>query len=322
MDLHEHRKSIGKKKVHQRSGFSLIIVPRYQGKIKRIEVTPLKIYTSILVIAIMITGVVALNFSYKRLQTQVAQLDGMQLQAVTNAQTKELQLLQNELAKNKADLNALKQYVSSLSSLEAQVRNSLKLGDSKVSLEYVLNRSTKKADLQSYANVPTSVAQLIAETNNVTKTAEDRQQMLNTLKDAADSYNLLLAETPDLWPVQGYISSPFGWRLNPFGGGGYEFHTGIDICAYYGAPVRAAADGTVESVGWNGGYGECVQIYHRDGIETLYGHLSGFAVKAGDKVKKGQVIGYEGATGEATGPHVHFEVRVDGTAVNPLTYLQ
>jgi murein DD-endopeptidase MepM/ murein hydrolase activator NlpD len=65
-----------------------------------------------------------------------------------------------------------------------------------------------------------------------------------------------------------------------------------------------------------------VQIYHRDGIETLYGHLSGFAVKAGDKVKKGQVIGYEGATGEATGPHVHFEVRVDGTAVNPLTYLQ
>jgi murein DD-endopeptidase MepM/ murein hydrolase activator NlpD len=101
-----------------------------------------------------------------------------------------------------------------------------------------------------------------------------------------------------------------------------EFHTGIDIVAYYGAPIRAAADGTVESAGWDGGYGRCIQIYHRDGIESIYGHLSGFKVMAGDKVKKGQVIGYEGSSGEATGPHLHFEIRVNGTAVDPLSYLQ
>ncbi len=322
VDLHEHRKKIGQKKVHQRSGFSLIIVPRYQGKIRRIEITPLKIYTSILIIGIVITGFFAFGSSYKHLYTQLAQLDGMKLESVTSSQSKELQVLQNELAKNKADLDALKQYVSYLSSLETQVRNSLKLGDSKVSLDYVLNRTTKSAELQSITKLPTSVAQLLSEQNNVTQLAEDRQKTLTILKDAADTYNILLAQTPNLWPAQGYISSYFGWRQSPFGGNGMDFHTGIDVVAYYGAPIRAAADGTVESAGWDGGYGKSVQIYHRDGIETIYGHLSEFAVKAGDKVKKGQVIGYEGCTGLCTGTHVHFEIRVNGTAVDPLSYLQ
>jgi len=322
VDLHEHRKKIGKKKVHQRSGFSLIIVPRYQGKIRKINITPLKIYTSILIIGIIIIGFFAFGSSYKRLYTQLVQFDGMKLESVTSAQSKELQLLQNELAKNKADLDALKLYVSYLSSLETQVRNSLKLGDSKISLDYVLNRSTKSAEIQSFTKLPTSVAQLLTEQNNVTQLAEDRQKTLTMLKDAADTYNILLAQTPNLWSVQGYISSYFGWRQNPWGGRGMEFHTGIDIVAYYGAPIRAAADGTVESAGWDGGYGRCIQIYHRDGIESIYGHLSGFKVMAGDKVKKGQVIGYEGSSGEATGPHLHFEIRVNGTAVDPLSYLQ
>jgi murein DD-endopeptidase MepM/ murein hydrolase activator NlpD len=322
VDLHEHKKKIVSKRVHQRSGFSLIIVPRYQGKVKKFVITPLKIYTSILIVAVIIAGFFAFSYAYKHMHTQLAQLGGMQLESVTSAQSKELQIVQDELSKNKAELDALKEYVTSLSSLEQQVRDSLKLGDSKVSLDYVLNRSTQKSTLQSFQNLPTSVAQLLTEQTNVTQLAQDREKTLNMLKNAADTYNVLLAETPNLWPIHGYISSGFGWRQNPFGGSSMEFHPGIDICAYYGAPVRAAADGTVESAGWDGGYGNCITIYHRDGIESLYGHLSGFAVKAGEKVKKGQVIGYEGSTGEATGPHVHFEIRVNGTPVNPLTYLQ
>ena len=132
---------------------------------------------------------------------------------------------------------------------------------------------------------------------------------------------MLLAQTPNIWPLQGYISSYFGWRTNPFGGG-WEFHKGIDICGYYGAPIRATADGTVKYVGWYGGYGYTVQIYHRDGIETIYGHLSRIAVKYDETIKKGQVIGYEGNTGFSTGAHLHYEIRVNGISVNPLGYLK
>ncbi len=322
LDLHEHRKQVGKKTVEKRSGFSLVIVPHYQGKVRRILITPARIYTTILVVAIFLASVVSLALSYRDMNKKVAQLSGLSLDpSASMAQTKELQLAQNTIAKQKADLDALQLYVASLSKLEQQVRSSLKLGNSAISLEALLSQAPKQATIQSFSDVPTSVARLITEINNVTQSAEDAHNLLTDLKGAADIYNVKLAQTPNIWPLQGYISSYFGWRSNPFGSG-WDFHKGIDIVAYYGAPIRAAADGTVESAGWNGGYGRLITIYHRDGIETAYGHLSEIIVKAGDKVKKGQVIGYEGSSGDATGPHLHFEIRISGTVIDPLEYLQ
>ncbi len=319
MDLYRHKKELKKKVLRRRSGFSIVIVPHYSGKARRFEITPSKIYITIFVIVLTFSFATAMAFSYKSLKNQVAQFKGMQLDAIVNAQSKELQVAQNELSKTKAELDSLKQYVVYLSNLEKQVRNSLKLGNSKVSLEYVLER-TPKAKLQSTEKLPENVAQLLSEQNNVTLLAEDRAKMLNMLKGASDEYHKLLAETPDIWPLHGYISSPFGWRRSPFGTG-WEFHKGIDICAYYGAPIRATADGKVEYAGWYEGYGKFVKIYHRDGIETCYGHMSKIIVKAGEYVKKGQVIGYEGCTGLCTGPHLHYEVRINGVAVNPINYL-
>ncbi len=319
MDLYKHKKELKKKVLRRRSGFSIVIVPHYGGKTRRIEITPSKVYLSVLVIVLAVSFVTAMGFSYRNLENQVARFKGMQLDAIVNAQSKELQIAQNELSKTKAELDSLKQYVVYLSTLEKQVRDSLKLGNSKVSLEYVLER-TPKAKLQSTEKLPENVAQLLSEQNNVTLLAEDRAKMLNTLKGASDEYHKLLAKTPDIWPLQGYISSSFGWRRSPFGSS-WEFHKGIDICAYYGAPIRAAADGKIEYAGWNGGYGNFVKIYHRDGIETCYGHMSKIAVKPGEYVKKGQVIGYEGCTGLCTGAHLHYEVRVNGVAVNPINYL-
>ncbi len=319
MDLYKHKKELRKKVLRKRSGFSIVIVPHYGGKTRKIEITPSKIYITVVSTIIAIAMVGVLGFSYKNVKSEIAQFKGMQLTAIVNAQSKELQLTQNELSKTKAQLDALKEYVVSLSSLEKEVRDSLKLGNSKVSLEYVLAR-TPKAELQSTEKLPENVAQLLSEENNVTLIAEDKAKMLNTLKGASDEYHKLLAETPNIWPLHGYISSPFGWRHNPFGSG-WEFHKGIDICAYYGAPIRATADGKVEYAGWNDGYGKFVKIYHRDGIETCYGHMSKIIVKAGEYVKKGQVIGYEGCTGLCTGPHLHYEVRINGVAVNPINYL-
>ena len=122
--------------------------------------------------------------------------------------------------------------------------------------------------------------------------------------------------TPSIWPAAGFVSSPYGLRFN-----GTEFHQGIDIAADMGTPIVATADGVVTAAGWNGGYGNMVDVDHGGGIVTRYGHASAVAVTVGQQVRRGEVIAYVGSTGRSTGPHVHYEVRVDGQPVNPAGYL-
>ncbi|ADL08953.1 M23 family metallopeptidase [Thermosediminibacter oceani] len=117
-----------------------------------------------------------------------------------------------------------------------------------------------------------------------------------------------------IWPVTGSISSRFGKR-------GGEYHTGLDIANGTGTPVRAANVGTVTFAGWNGGYGKLVIVNHGGGFETYYAHLNTISVSVGERVEKGEVLGTVGSTGRTTGPHLHFEVRVNGTPKNPLLYL-
>jgi murein DD-endopeptidase MepM/ murein hydrolase activator NlpD len=130
-----------------------------------------------------------------------------------------------------------------------------------------------------------------------------------------------MADAPTLWPVAGPITSSFGERQDPFNGEG-AFHSGIDISSSFGQAVRATADGIVVTAGLANGYGREIMVDHGHGIQTLYGHLSGFAVTAGEQVKIGQVIGYVGTSGRSTGPHLHYEVRIRNTPVNPYKYLR
>lgn len=131
-----------------------------------------------------------------------------------------------------------------------------------------------------------------------------------------------LRHTPSLWPVKGEVSSGYGWRKSPFGDERMEFHTGIDIVAKAGTPIRSPADGRVVKVWYDRALGLTIRIRHGYGIETLYGHLSKVLVREGEEVKRGQVIGLVGNTGNrSTGPHLHYEVRVGGRPVNPLHYL-
>jgi len=130
-----------------------------------------------------------------------------------------------------------------------------------------------------------------------------------------------LADAPSLWPIEGRVASSFGEREDPFNGEG-AFHSGIDIDAPYGTPVRAAGDGDIKSAGMENGYGREIIISHGHDLETVYGHLSAFAVVPGQHVALGQVIGYVGQSGRATGPHLHYEVRVHNVPVNPHKYLR
>lgn len=129
-----------------------------------------------------------------------------------------------------------------------------------------------------------------------------------------------LAVKPSIWPASGAVTSGFGWRDSPWGGGS-ESHPGIDIANSLGTPIVATADGQVVQSGPAGGYGNVVQIDHGNGITTIYGHNSSTIVNVGESVRKGQVIAYLGSTGKSTGPHVHYEIRINGTAVDPISFM-
>ena len=130
-----------------------------------------------------------------------------------------------------------------------------------------------------------------------------------------------LGIVPTLWPVVGQITGHFGERLDPFSGEG-AFHAGLDIASHYGDVIRATGDGVIIEAARHTGYGRLIVIDHGFGVSTWYGHLSAFNVQAGMHVKAGDVIGYEGNSGRSTGPHLHYEVRLYNTPVNPWRYLR
>lgn len=129
------------------------------------------------------------------------------------------------------------------------------------------------------------------------------------------------ARVPSIWPVEGEVTDGFGLRRDPFGDGSAEFHAGQDIAAPRGTPVVSAADGTVSFAGQQNGYGNIVIVDHGNGISTRYGHLSKIVVVEGQELKRGATLGEVGSTGRSTGPHLHYEVRLNEEAVSPARYL-
>ena len=152
--------------------------------------------------------------------------------------------------------------------------------------------------------------------DGVGKDIRELQSMLAMEGDAADANSHM----PSIWPAKGVISSTFGARQDPVYGGG-AFHEGLDIANDVGTTIVATAAGTVTYAGYNGGYGNEIEIDHGNGFVTKYGHNSALLVQAGMTVKKGQSIALMGSTGKSTGSHVHYEVRVNGVATDPLLFL-
>ena len=149
---------------------------------------------------------------------------------------------------------------------------------------------------------------------------ESLESRLHVVRRNVERRNALAEATPSIWPAHGWISSTMGSRRDPLTGGA-DFHAGLDIAGERGQPVYATAAGTVTQVGYQGAYGNLVAIDHGFGLETRYGHLLNFAVKKGAQVKRGDVIGHVGATGRATGYHLHYEVLANGRLLNPLQLL-
>ncbi|PYQ27854.1 MAG: hypothetical protein DMF56_18440 [Acidobacteria bacterium] len=146
------------------------------------------------------------------------------------------------------------------------------------------------------------------------------QNDLNVVEEKFVAQSQLLSSTPSIAPVRGILTDGFGGRSDPFTGEPGQ-HNAVDISSAVGQAVRAPADGIVVKAEWANGYGNVIYISHGYGYSTRYGHLSSYAVRPGSRVKRGEVIGYVGSTGRSTGPHLHYEVRINNQPVNPLAYI-
>ena len=184
--------------------------------------------------------------------------------------------------------------------------------------EIVAQKTVERQKL--YEQALAEKAQLDAEYEELQRNSQEITAMIQRMEQEGRMMPQAGGTGQLAWPVNGEITSPFGWRVHPIWGT-QIFHAGLDIGADYGDPVHAADSGTVVFAGWMGGYGNAVMIDHGGGMVTLYGHNSSITVGEGEQVSKGQTIALAGSTGNSTGPHCHFEVRIHGEVVSPLQYL-
>lgn len=244
----------------------------------------------------------------------------------------ELQAAREELMEQKAQvqnfaLNILdyKRQMFRLRDLDTKLRRAVSLGPrdkaqqvlgiggpDELGLQNLSAMSEKKQE-EALKNMHEELTQL---KGAALKQEASLQALIEYFEDKRSMY----ASTPRIWPVRGWVTSHFGNRISPFSGI-QKFHEGIDIAAQTGTPVLASADGVVIKAGFGTGYGNMVEISHGYGIRTLYAHNSRLNVKVGQHVKRGDVIAYVGDSGSSTGPHLHYEVRVNNIPVNPARYL-
>lgn len=198
----------------------------------------------------------------------------------------------------------LKATINALKKTEAEFRRIFSFGSKEKILENVQTSDSGSLDMEAIKE-------------QIKKTMETVETIREYLKTQKDIY----MATPKGWPVSGRITSSFGPRENPLPGG-KDFHSGVDISASTGTPIRATADGVVSFSGWSGGSGNLVVIEHGLGYSTFYAHNRTNLVKVGQQVKRGDIIAHSGATGHATGPHLHYEIWKDGKPVNPMPFLE
>lgn len=263
-------------------------------------------------IAAVCVGVVLFTgaFAYSAYHASLVQREKAELEELRQVNA----LQQSQILQLSKKASAMQEDLNQLSALENEIRQLAVADGSEVS-RAGLQRGVHEG--QGGPGIAPNMQNLNEALNEMGENVQARKASLESLKVALENKRAKMAVTPSIWPAAGDVSSRYGLRWS-----GSDFHPGIDIANDVGTPVMATADGTVIDSGWNaGGYGYMVDIDHGNGIVTRYAHNSEVAVQTGAQVKKGQVIAYMGSTGFSTGPHVHYEVLVNGKAVNPDRFL-
>lgn len=288
-----------------RNRYTFLLIPPDNRPAKQIQFSGQGKYwvgAGLLGIGLMVSGLIIHDISLtsyiKAHQASYAQFDKMQV--TLDEKDKEIAHLQ---AKN----NEMTANLSNIQALETKIAGLLKLPLPQASP--VPSRGANPTQ-QSYNVDPDANADLVAK----------HLALYQKLYDESVKYKDKQAHTPSVLPLQGEITSPYGYRKNPFGGWSNEFHDGVDIACDYGTEVHATADGVITFSGWDPVYGRKVEISHGYGIVTFYGHNSRLLVNVGDNVKKGDVIAYSGNSGRSTGSHLHYGARINGKSVDPLMF--
>jgi murein DD-endopeptidase MepM/ murein hydrolase activator NlpD len=264
-------------------------------------------------------------FFLVHLLTILAIVGGITVIAAVGSYSRMLWKVTNYNALRRDQDNLKKQYRQ----LQTEVRDtnqrlaSLQSLASEVAMTYGITRVGQGpfAPFDESAEPDSSYQQSLAQFNFLEKNASAIALVGQGLHLLPGSRLAAASYVPSLWPVMGSITGTFGERMDPFSGEG-AFHRGVDIASRYGDEVRAAADGVVVSAEIRAGYGRLVIVDHGFGVSTWYGHLSAFSTQVGTHVKRGEALGFEGRSGRSTGAHVHYEVRIYNTPVNPWRYLR
>lgn len=300
-----------------RREYTLIIVPHRGQAVHsiRIPIRMVKFGLAALCAVIFIVAGIFINYQHTVSAAKAERTELEQLRQVNGVQRQQLE----ELEKSTADLQ---QDMKRLNALDSEIRRLVNSDESTgASRGGIVRPDGGTYRGQGGPMVTPSIQDLTNLVRELQQGVQVREESLISLRDALEGKQVQLASTPSIWPAGGEVTSRFGWRSSPWGRGS-DWHPGIDIANSIGTPIVATADGIVTGSGWNsGGYGNMVQIDHGNGIVTIYGHTSQVLVSSGMQVKKGEVIAYMGSTGLSTGSHVHYEVRVNGTAVNPASFL-
>ena len=289
-----------------RKRFYILFVARdAEGQLRKIPIPIHYLYVFLAGALIGMFTITGMAGSYTRMLWKVASFNQLRLEEkALQTRYKQLEQVNREKDIQVASLGSLANEVSVIYGLKPNAKL-LKAGEGPVKPEEVKYSMDQLYALRSTALTGAATAGL----------------KLGMTHNASLAEWVSAATAPMLWPVIGPITGSFGERVDPFNGEG-AFHSGVDISCSYGQPVLAPADGVVTYADFYNGYGRMLQIDHGNGISTRYGHLSGFAVTDGETVRKGQVIAYVGLSGRSTGPHLHYEVRIHDTPVNPHKFLR
>ena len=288
-----------------RKRFYILFVARGEdGQLRKISIPVQYLYVGVIGAAIAMLSLTGIASSYLRMLLKVSHFNELRTQTdELKGRYSQLEQVAKERDIQVASLGSLASEVSSLYGLKT---------------DPVL---TPTSDAIEDAEVSSSLDRLYTLKDTALSGAATTGISLGLTRNVTPADWLRANSAPSLWPVEGAITGSFGERIDPFNGEG-AFHSGVDISAGIGQPVVAPADGIVEFADFSGGYGRAIIVDHGHGITTRYGHLASFAVSAGQYVHRGDTIGYVGSSGRSTGPHLHYEVRINDTPVNPYKYLR
>ncbi|HYM76664.1 MAG TPA: M23 family metallopeptidase [Candidatus Dormibacteraeota bacterium] len=288
----------------QKRFYILFVARGDDGQLRKISIPVHYLYVFVIGAAIGFLSLTGIASSYTRMLLKVSQFNQLRTE---KDQLKDNYSKLEQVAKERdlqvASLGSIAGEVSALYGLKSQPS------------------VTATAEKIQDADVSSSLDQLHALRTSALTGATMVGLTMGLTRNVTTADWIKANSAPNLWPVQGQVTGSFGERIDPFNGEG-AFHSGVDIGSSYGAPIVAPADGVVTVTDNLGGYGKTIMIDHGNSISTRYGHLSGFAVTAGQRVQRGDVIGYVGESGRSTGPHLHYEVRINDTPVNPYKYLR